>query len=253
MNDLKWGMVSDVHFPRHDPRKVELFLKVMKWWQPTSIDLLGDIDDADSTSRWVEGTGRSFELVDEGVKLTREFMQDLSKICPKAEDKHFHDGNHGWYRHKRYLEKNAAPFLSLINAETLYEPSKYGFKFHDYDDKPIKRFGNMYAHHGESVSRHSGESVKADCQKYMVSLVRGHSHRQGAHFVTHELPGIIVEGYEVGHLCDEDKMTYEAVKNWQAGFAIAYVVKDEPFVQLIQIKETSHGLTCFVDGKRFDA
>ena len=23
-NDLKWLMVSDVHFPRHDPRKVEL-------------------------------------------------------------------------------------------------------------------------------------------------------------------------------------------------------------------------------------
>ena len=45
-------MVSDVHFPRHDPRKVELFLKVMKAWKPDAVDLLGDIDDADSTSRW---------------------------------------------------------------------------------------------------------------------------------------------------------------------------------------------------------
>ena len=48
-NDIKWMMCSDVHFPRHDPRKVELFLKVMKWFKPHAVDLLGDIDDADPT------------------------------------------------------------------------------------------------------------------------------------------------------------------------------------------------------------
>ena len=252
-NDLRWLMVSDVHFPRHCERKVSLFMKVAKWWQPNAIDLLRDIDDADSTSRWAEGTNRSIELVDEGVKLTQEFMNDLSQICPKAEDKHFHDGNHGWYRHKKYLEKNAPPFLGLINAETLYRPTDYGFQFHEYDQKPVKRFNNMYAHHGESISKHSGESVRADCTKYLVSLVRGHSHRQASYYVTHELPGIAIEGYEIGHLCNEDKMTYELTKNWQAGFAVADVVDDVAFVKLVQIKETSHGLSCFVDGKRFDA
>ena len=54
-NDLKWLMVSDVHFPRHDPRKVELWFKVLKWLKPDAVDLLGDIDDADSTSRWADG------------------------------------------------------------------------------------------------------------------------------------------------------------------------------------------------------
>ncbi|SRR5687767_3465133 len=251
MNDIRWGLVSDIHFPRHDARKVELFLKAMKWWQPHAIDLLGDIDDADSTSRWVEGTPRSMDLVDEGVKGTREFMAELNELCPKAEDLHFHDGNHGWYRHKKYLEKNAAPFLGMINAEILYQPSNYGFEFHDYDDKPVRRFGNMFAHHGESISKHSGESVRNDVQKELVSLVRGHSHRQGAYYSTHELAGLNLEGYEIGHLCDESKMKYEPTKNWQAGFAIAHVVNDTPFVQLIQIKMTDEGYTCWIDGKKF--
>jgi len=406
MNHIKWLLVSDVHFPRHCPRKVELFLKVAKAWKPDAIDLLGDIDDADSTSRWVEGTPRAIELVDPGVLATREFMYELTQIT-KSEDNHFHDGNHGWYRHKKYLEKNAAPFLGLINAETLYQPSNYGFEFHDYDDKPIRRFGNMFAHHGESISKHSGESVRNDVQKELVSLVRGHcfsedteiltptgwknykdisvgsqvmtlnrdsselewnavnekfvysvykdlisvkshgldlmvtpghglwvapkngkfkvetaeesfgkrrqfisvtdgaqlsdlkiiidrnnfvgksdwatipyngnvwcvnvnnstlvvrrnrktaitmnSHRQGSYFSNHELASLALEGYEIGHLCDEDQMKYEATKNWQAGFAIAHVENDIPFVQLIQVKMTDLGYTCYIDGKRFIA
>jgi predicted phosphodiesterase len=54
-NDLKWLMASDIHFPLHDPRKVELFIKVMKWFKPDAVDYLGDIDDADSTGRWSVG------------------------------------------------------------------------------------------------------------------------------------------------------------------------------------------------------
>lgn len=252
-NDLRWLMVSDVHFPRHDPRKVELFMKVAKWWQPHSIDLLGDIDDADSTSRWAEGTTRSIELVDAGVLGTREFMKELTTTCKRAEDNHLHDGNHGWYRHKKYLEKNAPPFLGLINAETLYQPKNYGFKYHDYDENPVKRFGDVYAHHGESISKHSGESVRNDCQNWGVSLVRGHSHRMGAYYCTYELTGQQLEGYEVGHLCDEDQMTYMLGKNWQPGFAIAHVVNDQPFIQLVRIKMTDEGWTCVVDGVKFVA
>lgn len=250
MSHIKWLTVSDIHFPNHCKRKVELFLKVAKAWKPDAIDLLGDIDDADSTSRWVEGTPRAIELVDPGVLATREFMYELTQIT-KSEDNHFHDGNHGWYRHKKYLEKNAAPFLGLINAETLYQPSNYGFQFHDYDDKPVRRFGNMFAHHGESISKHSGESVRNDVQKELVSLIRGHSHRQGAYFSNHELAGLALEGYEIGHLCNEDAMKYETTKNWQAGFAIAHVENDVPFVQLIQVKLTDEGYTCWIDGKKF--
>ena len=121
-NDLKWMMVSDVHFPRHDPRKVDLFLKVMKWFKPDAVDLLGDIDDADSTSRWAadKPLEMSISLEDGGVRETRQFLKDIRKIVPNA-DCHFHDGNHGWTRPGENLAKKAPQFLELVPADTLYE------------------------------------------------------------------------------------------------------------------------------------
>jgi predicted phosphodiesterase len=247
-NDLKWMMVSDVHFPRHDARKVELFLKVMKWWKPNAVDLLGDIDDADSTSRWADGLpDENVSIMDGGVSGTRQFLADINAIVPNA-DKHFHDGNHGWTRHGEYLAKKAPTFLDFVTPDSLYEYKKHGFNWHLYNEPPVKRFGDMYGHHGESISKHSGESVRNDVNNWGVSLVRGHSHRMGAYFQTYNLSGQELRGYEIGHLCDETQMDYSIQKNWQAGFAVAHVVNDYPHMQLIQI---TRDYTCVVDGKIF--
>lgn len=250
-SDLKWMMVSDVHFPRHDPRKVELFLKVMKWWKPHAVDLLGDIDDADSTSRWAadKPLEMSISVSDGGVDGTKQFMADIRKIVPNA-DCHFHDGNHGWTRHGDYIAKKAPAFLDVVTPKSLYEYDKYGFNWHHYNEPPVKRFGDVYGHHGESISKHSGESVRNDVSNWGVSLVRGHSHRMGAYFQTYNLTGQELRGYEIGHLCDESAMDYSIQKNWQAGFAIAHVVNDYPHIQLIQITKD---YTCVVDGKVFKA
>ena len=251
-NDLKWMMVSDVHFPRHDPRKVELFLKVMKWFKPDAVDLLGDIDDADSTSRWASDYPAEFSIPvsDGGVQGTKEFLHQINKIVPRA-DKHFHDGNHGWTRHGDYLARKAPAFLEYITPESLYDYKNAGFEWHDYDRAPVKRFGDIYAHHGESVSKNAGESVRNDVANWGVSLVRGHSHRMGTYFHTYSITGQKLRGFEIGHLVDIDKMDYTIAKNWQAGFAIAHVVNDFPHMQLIQINEDD--MSCVVDGKLFMA
>jgi len=248
-NDLKWLMASDVHFPRHDPRKVELWFKVLKWFKPDAVDLLGDIDDADSTSRWAEGKPDAIVSInDGGVDGTKQFLSEINRLVPKA-DKHFHDGNHGWTRHGEYLAKKAPQFLEILTPKSLYEYDKFGFEWHEYNEAPVKRFGDIYGHHGESISKHAGESVRNDVNNWGVSLVRGHSHRMGAYFQTYNLTGQELRGYEIGHLCDEDQMDYSIQKNWQAGFAVAHVVNDYPHVQLIQI----HDYTCVVDGKVFNA
>ena len=249
-NDTKWMMVSDVHFPRHDPRKVDLFLKAMRWWKPDAVDLLGDIDDADSTSRWAADypLENTISLEDAGVKQTREFLHEIKSIVPKA-DKHFHDGNHGWTRHGDYIAKKAPALIDYISPETLYDYRNAGFEWHYYNQPPVKRFGDVYAHHGESVSKHAGESVRNDVLNWGVSLVRGHSHRQGTYNLTYDLTGQELRGYEIGHLSDEKSMDYTIAKNWQAGFAIAHVVNDVPHIQVIRI----HDYACVVDGKVFTA
>jgi len=249
-NDLKWIVVSDIHFPRHDPRKVELFMKVMKYVKPDAIDLAGDIDDADSTSRWAEGTPASVvSIEDGGVRGTRDFLGELRNGNPDA-DIHFHDGNHGWTRHESYLEKRAPAMLDLITPDTLYQYKDKGIEWHRYNEPPVRRFGDMFVHHGESISKHAAESVRNDCLNFGVSLIRGHSHRQGIYNKTYDLTGKILEGYEIGHLTDESQMDYTTSHDWQAGFLVANVENGvRPFCQLIRI----HDYTCYVNGKKFQA
>lgn len=248
MSEIRWLLASDLHFPRHDPRMVSLWLDVLKWFKPNAVDLLGDIDDADSTSRWAEGTSRSkIALHDDGVIETRNFLADIRGLAPKA-DCHFHDGNHGWFRHEKYFDKNAPQALEFITADTLYEYKKVGFDWHTYGEPPVKRFGNVWAHHGESISKHAGESVRNDVMSWGISLVRGHSHRQGSYAIDYHLTGNKMRGWEIGHMTNISKMTYDRSPNWQAGFAYALVDGDNVHMQLVEIH---HDYTAYVAGKLF--
>jgi hypothetical protein len=61
MTDIfKWMFVGDLQIPYHDPRAVELFMKVAKWWKPDAIDVVGDIDDQLEYSSFSDGTTDEF-------------------------------------------------------------------------------------------------------------------------------------------------------------------------------------------------
>ena len=57
---FKWAFVGDLQIPYHDKRAVELWLKVMKEWQPDAIDIVGDIDDQLEYSTFSDGTTDDF-------------------------------------------------------------------------------------------------------------------------------------------------------------------------------------------------
>lgn len=233
--------VSDIHIPKHDKRMLSMFMQVVKKWKPDSIDLLGDIDDAEETSRWVSDTVDE-KPMKESLKAVNEFLADLRKYAPNAEI-HLHDGNHGFTRHASYIDKNAKALSGFITPDSLYDLKNLGIIWHSYQEPPVKRFGDLYAHHGIAISKNAGESVRKDMDDMDVSIIRGHSHRQGVYKKTTMRSDL--HGYEIGHLCDVPSMTYSQFHNWQAGFAIAHVENDTPFVQLVSIKDYK----CVVDGK----
>lgn len=247
--ELRWVIASDLHFPKNDKRSTDLLLKVMKWFQPDAIDLAGDIDDAECSGRWVEGTPAESVSIKSGAQPVREFLAELNTICKKAEDKHYHGGNHDFYRHKKYLEKNAPNTLEYVTPDTLYGLKDSGFAWHDYELPPVKRYGKFFVHHGESISKHSGESVRNDTQEHMISLIRGHSHRAGSYFRTYPLAGIEIEGYEIGHLTVPSLHTYQTTHNWQQAFMTAHVIDDVVHPSLHIIRDS----TVVVDGRVFKA
>lgn len=237
--------VSDIHLPRHDPRMLTLFMNVVKKWKPDSIDLLGDIDDADETSRWAADTIDEAPMI-ASLKAVNDFLEDLRKRAPEA-DIHFHDGNHGYTRHMQYIDKNAKALSGLITPDSLYNLKDLGITWHSYQAPPVQRFGTLYGHHGIAISKNAGESVRKDIEDMDVSIIRGHSHRQGVYKKT-TMRGRL-EGYEIGHLCNLSKMDYMQHHNWQAGFAIAHVDGNVPHVSLVPIHEN----VAYVDGKRFES
>lgn len=250
MKDLKYLACSDIQFPLHDKRAVDLWLKVLKGFKPDLVDFVGDLDDSDSTSRWAIGPETMVTVNEAGAKDTKDFLKDCRRLAPDA-DMHLFDGNHGWTRHYQYLMKNAPQYLDSITPDQLYGYEDVGVEFHYYSDLPTNRFNDMYVHHGVAISKHSGESVKADIDAWGVSLIRGHSHRLGDYFKTYELTGKRLEGYEIGHLMKESLADYSNQRNWQQGFLYGFISGGEHFLELVPIKETEKGKTCFVAGKKY--
>ena len=248
---MKYLACSDTQFPLHDPRAVTLWLNVLQGFKPDLVDLVGDIDDADSTSRWAIGPEKMVSVNEAGAKLTKEFLKDVKTKGKKGADIHFFDGNHGWHRHHKFLLDNAPQFLEQVTPNTLYGHEDLGIEFHEYGALPVNRFNDMYVHHGDSVSKHSGGSVQSDMEVWGVSLIRGHSHRIGTYYRHFELTGRTLEGYEIGHLMDIKKGDYTPKRNWQQGFIYGYIDTEaqQHHLSLVQIKDG----VAYVGGKRYSA
>lgn len=256
---------SDFHFPYQEPRYVDLWFKVMKWFKPDVVDYLGDISDQDCYARFSDGRTAEFlnqfkgidpatealPIVVEQERETREFYTQTRQMLKNAEI--FSAlGNHD-IRVFDYADKKIPEILDRLTAEALWDFDKLGIDYIHYGDLPKHRFGDIFVHHGVAISKNSAESVRSDIDNFGVSLIRGHSHRMGAFFKTIELKNETLRGYEIGHMTDirSAGMSYTNVHNWQPGFAVAHIENGTyPHIQLIHI---SPDFTCYVDGKRFEA
>ena len=263
MGDLKWMLSSDQQIPYHDKRVIELWFKVMKSFKPDVIDYVGDTSDQACWSRWTDNTPEDFmnaisraenepllPFIAENERPVREFYEQTRKLRPNAEI--FSAlGNHD-IRVWPYFDKKAPEIVDQITPQSLWGFDDLGIDWIYYNARPKHRYGDIYVHHGVSVSKHAGESVRNDINDFGVSLIRGHSHRTGSYFKTYPLRNETLRGYEIGHMSDIDSAgtDYQNVHNWQHAFMIGHIVDGWPHLQIIEI---NHDYVCVVDGKTFKA
>lgn len=112
---FKWAFVGDTQIPYHDPRAVELFMKVMKSWKPDAIDVVGDIDDQLEYSTFSDGTTDEFfnqlkKNQTDNEKARVEYDKALQKRMEKS------DGQGDLPELTTPLETNPLP---LIKANAL--------------------------------------------------------------------------------------------------------------------------------------
>lgn len=248
-------LLPDIHFPYENKAAIKVVKNVMRRWKPDEIIYTGDADSAETTARWADGTPEeTLSIDDQGLNQVREILAFTRKILPNSRIIYL-DGNHGLYRHKSYVLKKAPTFIDWITPEFLYHTDKYDVEFYEYDRPPVHWHGGVYLHHGESVSKYAGESVRNDCLNWGISLIRSHSHRQGSWQKYFSFKDEMLRGWELGTLCDFENpeyFDYALHKDWNLGFGIAYIDdNDIPHVQLINIETDDQGKYCVIDGKIF--
>lgn len=237
-----------MQIPHHDRRAVALAFKVMKWYKPDVVVNIGDLDDGNPTSRWTDGTPEEVtEAVPTYIDQVRDYWADVRKALPNARLA-WTLGNHD-IRHEEYARKKAPAIAGMLTPEFLWHTDKHGVEIYPYNKPPQLWMGDIAVHHGNAVSKHSGESVRADIDSWGVSLVRGHSHRVGYFAKTYEIRNELIQGWEIGHLMDVSKAEYSSVHNWQHGFALGGTHEGKGFVELVTINDYQ----CVIGGKMFTA
>lgn len=270
-NDLKWMISSDQQIPYHDPRAIDLWFKVMKWFKPDVIDYLGDTDDQACYSRFTEGRPLEFlqahkdgdgntilPLAKAEAKGAREFYKQTRRMNKNAE-LFTALGNHD-VRVFDYFEKKMPEYLEDITPNALWGLDDLGYGYIHYGDLPAHRYGDIYVHHGVAISQNSGESVRKDVENFGVSIIRGHSHRAGSFFKTFEIEDRRLRGWEIGHMADEkcEGMGYTNMHNWQKGFMVGYIeagckYTSDGYWPHMQFIEITRDYKCVVNGKAFAA
>lgn len=242
---------SDFHFPYNDPRKVDLWFKVMKHLKPSTVALLGDVDDACPVSKYSDGKPEEVQnAIVTYAPLVQDFLGTIRKTLPQARI-HYATGNHE-ARYDEYIAKKAPALRELITPEFLWKTDTHGVELSYYNKPPFELYPDFYIHHGPYALKGAGSSVQKVIDEFNITCMVGHSHRQAFIHKTFELRGYSLRGWEIGHFTDEksEGMAYDRLHDWLPGFAVGYWEDNYMHVELVTI---SRDYKCVVGGKLFSA
>lgn len=220
-------VLSDLQVPLHDRAAIKKVLRFVKDYQPDELYCVGDEADCLAPARWSKGYAAEYSNLQQDLDETTKIMSQFKEA---AGDVPFHlmRSNHG-DRIEKYTEKYAPAFSSLrdLKYEKLLGYKELGITYH----KQLWNFtpGWVMGHGDEgSSSRYAGGTAMGLAKKIGMSVVCGHTHKQGLLHHHTSYNGKITSqlfGFEVGNLMELKQATYLAggSANWQSGFGILYV------------------------------
>lgn len=172
--DKRFIAWPDTHLPSHDPLAVRTALKILDWYRPSTVVVLGDFLDCAPVSHWLSQNSRN--RTKENLRLSSDYRvgnELLDKVTKGVKELTYIEGNHeDWINDA--IEKNPE-FEGLIELEL-------GLKFNERRRKlklnHIKygecwNMGKLWFTHGTYTSaNHAMRHVQA----YGRSIVYGHMH-----------------------------------------------------------------------------
>lgn len=211
-------VLSDCHIPYHDKQVVDKFLKFVEDYEPDGIDIIGDLIDCYSISRFDKNPARKSSLQDE-LDQAYDFLKTLVEdVAVRGCDIRYSEGNHE-DRLRKLLWSKSKELSTLrdLSIPTLLHLKDLGIKYHDAENP--YHIGDLWYVHGDVIKPDAGLSAKTVAERIGGSVIMGHSHRMG-YCPTTKWSGI-QHAYEVGHVADFRQLDYVHVSApWQQGWAV---------------------------------
>ena len=222
---LHW---SDVHFPFHDPRAVNILYQINEDLKPDTLVCHGDVADMWqlSTHRPPMETKLRADQIDiqETLDMTSEHLAQMEAIANPTW-KIFMMGNHEdrWNRmltkiqtDQKYRQLLRIPKIAeVMSLDYLIGLTEKGWHFDDYleGDRQLLH-ERLLVIHGYAATIWAS---RKHLQSYGTNVMFGHSHRI-QNFTKTDLNGSI-SSWNIGCLCDL-RPHWRQRPNWQQGFAV---------------------------------
>ena len=248
-------VLNDLHIPDHDPKAVALVEKFIAKADPDFVVLNGDILETKAVSKWPRNpTEESLENLQTEISTAKKWLARIRDLAPSAKIAYI-EGNHE-HRLKSYLYSNAPAlaFLDDVSMPALLglrglEISYIHTKGAKWTDTYI-RWGDLLIGHFDSCSKSAGATALKLLDKYGISLIQAHTHKQATVHAKGLLSGLI-GGWENGCLCHLEP-DYMAMANWSHGFCIVHKEVGGRFFQVEPISIVDYRMRYggdFFDGR----
>jgi hypothetical protein len=170
---LKVVYWPDTHVPYHSEQAVETALKIVHWFKPDIVNILGDFLDYDPCSRHI----RESVVHKASVDMAKEFDEGnklFDRLTKHCQNVVYHEGNHE-NRAYTYIDQNPAVrgLVEVDKGLQFKERRKAGYKIKHLQYNECHRIGNLYSTHGlYTTQNHAAKHVSS----FGRNLIYGHIH-----------------------------------------------------------------------------
>jgi predicted phosphodiesterase len=220
-------VLSDLHYPFHDPVAIECALQFGDGYKPDAVLVNGDLIDFDRISRFdYDSHGPS---TDESIGMVRSFWQHIKARFPRAR-RIWKFGNHD-ERMELYIMRNAP---EATNEQRIAWRDKAGVTESGVtvvsDKRPVM-LGKLRVLHGHEKGKgvfNPVNQARGAFLRLIASVLEGHGHRTSEH-TERTADGDIISCRSTGCLCGLWP-DYARINKWDQSFATVDVAKDGNYV-----------------------
>lgn len=221
-------ILPDIHHPFHNKKAVRSVFEFTKWYKPDIVVLLGDALEMRAIDHWKKGRNKKYfegvRLLDDYKRFTKDILEPIDKICPKAR-KVFMGGNHeDWVR--QMINKFPQELEGVIDIDKSLNLQERGWEWIPFIDRKSRRgimkLGKLTLTHGHYTNKYHASKTS---DTYSKSVVYGHTHDRQLHTKVHiEDPNDFHSAESIGCLCDQSpEFLWGQPNRWVHSFGVVYI------------------------------